>query len=106
VLPTRASARTGHTVVLTFEWDSRKALTNRRKHGVSFAEAVTVFADPLSLTIADPDHSSEETRFLDVGMSQRRRVVVVAYTERGGRIRIISARPATRKEKRKYEAGQ
>ena len=86
-----------------FEWDEEKAERNLRKHEVSFHEAVTVFYDPLSLTIVDPDHSSGEERFLDIGMSAAQRLLVVAYTERGSSIRIISCRRATRSERQVYE---
>jgi len=91
---------------LRFEWDSRKATSNLRVHGVSFDEASTIFADPLSITIYDPEHSAAEMRFLDVGLSHRGRLVVVSYTERGDQIRIISARAATRNEQRQYEEGE
>jgi len=90
-------------VPIVFEWDPRKAWANRRKHGVGFAEAVTVFGDPLSMTIADPLHSTGENRFIIAGCSEARRIVVVAHSERGDRIRIFSARPATRRERRDYE---
>ncbi len=90
-------------MAISFEWDPAKARANRRKHHVSFEEASTVFADPLSIAIRDPDHSQAELRFLDVGVSQSGRVLVVAYTERGNRIRLISARLATGREKRRYE---
>lgn len=93
-------------MALTFEWDPGKAAANARKHGVAFQEATTVFGDPLALTIPDPDHSSAEARFLDLGLSHRGRLLVVAYTERGDRIRIISARPGTRRERRQYEESQ
>ena len=86
-----------------FEWDRRKAKVNLRKHGVSFEEAQTVFTDPLSITLPDPDHSEDEERFIDVGMSDNRRVLVVVYTERGQRIRLISAYKATRVERKQYE---
>jgi uncharacterized DUF497 family protein len=86
-----------------FEWDSAKADANFAKHGVTFAEATTVFGDPLSITIRDPDHSWAEQRFVDIGLSHPDRLLVVAYTERGNRIRIISARRATRAERKKYE---
>ena len=76
---------------------------NLRLHKVSFAEAATVFADRLSITIADPDHSEAELRFVDIGLSHRRRLIVVSYTERRDRIRIISARLATPVERREYE---
>jgi len=88
---------------LTFEWDSRKATSNRKKHGVCFEEGATAFADPLSLTIADPDHSEEGERFLLLGLSHRARLVVVTHTESGERIRIISARLASALERKGYE---
>jgi uncharacterized protein len=88
---------------MDFEWDADKASSNVDKHGVEFAEAVTVFADPLELTIADPDHSRDEQRFLSLGMSVAGRLLVVSYTERDARIRIISAREATPRERRNYE---
>ncbi len=90
-------------MAISFEWDTTKARANRRKHRVSFEEASTVFADTLSITIQDPDHSQAELRFVDVGLSLSGRVLVVAYTERGNRIRLISARLATGSEKRRYE---
>lgn len=90
-----------------FEWDARKAQANQRKHRVAFPEAATAFADPLSLTIPDPDHSSpEEARYILVGRSERGRLLVVAHAERGPTIRIISARPATRRERAQYEEGE
>ena len=88
---------------LTFEWDERKARSNAQKHGVSFEEAATAFGDSLSLTIGDPEHSAEENRFVLVGTTHRDRLVVVVHTERGDNIRIISARLATRAERRAYE---
>ena len=88
---------------LTFEWDKAKASTNLRKHGVSFEEAATVFADELSLAIPDPDHSQVEVRFLLLGTSYRGKMLVVVHTERGDSIRIISARPASRRERQQYE---
>ncbi|PYV36453.1 MAG: hypothetical protein DMG06_30735 [Acidobacteria bacterium] len=88
---------------LRFEWDGSKAAANLKKHGVSFEEATTVFSDPLSLTISDPDHSASEARFLDLGMSHQSRFLVVSYTERGDDIRIISARLANRHERKTYE---
>lgn len=88
---------------LIFAWNERKAGANFRKHGVSFEEAATAFADPLSLVIADPDHSFEETRFILLGMTRRGRLVVVVHAERGDTVRVISARPATRAERRAYE---
>jgi len=89
---------------LTFEWDGNKARSNMSKHGVSFEEAATAFGDSLSLTIADPDHSDEEDRFILLGTTYQGRLVVVVHTERGDNIRIISARAATtRRERNTYE---
>jgi uncharacterized protein len=88
---------------LEFEWDEDKAIANLEKHDVSFAEATTVFADALSLTIEDPDHSLGEERCIILGMSIGQRLLVVAYTERRDIIRLISARVATRSERRNYE---
>lgn len=88
---------------LTFEWDDEKAEENVRKHGVSFSEAKTVFGDPLSVTIPDPNHSVGESRYVDIGRSVEGRVLVVVYTERGSNIRIISCRIATRWERKTYE---
>jgi len=76
----------------TFEWDEEKSKKNLRKHGVSFDEAKTVFNDPFAMTISDPDHSSREDRYIDMGMSSRGRILVVWYTERGRNIRIIGSR--------------
>ena len=90
---------------LAFEWDADKARQNIKKHGVSFEEASTVFADPLALTIYDPLHSEEEDRFVALGESERRRLLVVCFTDREDKIRIISARVATRKERKDYEKG-
>ena len=86
-----------------FEWDPEKAEANLSKHAVSFAEAVTAFGDPLSMNMPDPDHSETEQRFIVLGMSDRYRLLVVSYTERPPRTRIISARLATRQERRQYE---
>jgi uncharacterized DUF497 family protein len=88
---------------MIFEWDRAKARHNLAKHGVDFSEAATVFGDPLSQTIADPDHSGEEQRFVTMGMSYRQRLVVVAHTDAEERVRIISARRATRVERSQYE---
>jgi len=93
-------------MALRFEWDNRKADLNFRVHGVSFREATTVLADPLSITISDPDHSSTEMRFIDIGLSHLGRLLVVSYTERGSRIRLISARLATAYERRQYEEAE
>jgi hypothetical protein len=88
---------------LQFEWDSAKAVENLTKHGVSFQEAATVFRDPLSATGADPDHSIGEERFITFGVSTSGRRLVVAHTEDGDTIRIITARPATAAERKIYE---
>ncbi len=90
---------------LTFEWDENKAKQNLKKHGVSFEEAATAFGDSLSRTIADPLHSEDEDRFVILGESHGRRLVVVVFTERGENIRIISARRASRRERKNYEEG-
>jgi uncharacterized DUF497 family protein len=90
-------------MALEFEWDPGKAAYNQKEHGVSFDEATTVFQDTLSITIGDPEHSESENRFVDIGMSHREQLLVVSYTEREDRIRIISARPATRAERKSYE---
>jgi hypothetical protein len=86
-----------------FEWDARKAAANLRKHKVSFSEAATVFGDLLSVTASDPAHSAGEHRYITVGLSNLRRLLMVAHAERGERIRIISARTLTAREKRAYE---
>jgi len=88
---------------VTFTWDPKKAEENLTKHGVDFREAATVFDDPLSTTFPDYDHSAGERRFLIVGMSALGRILVVSHTENGDTIRIISARTATRRERRFYE---
>ena len=88
-----------------FEWDSKKAEANRKKHGVSFEEAASVFFDPLAYTFDDPDHSVGERRFLTFGLSQTGRLLVVVHSESGRSIRIISARRATRNERGIYEQG-
>jgi uncharacterized DUF497 family protein len=91
---------------LRFSWDSRKAASNLRKHGVSFEEAVTAFGDPLSLTIPDPLHSESEDRFVLLGLSGNSRLLVVVHAERDDDdIRIISARLASRRERIQYEKG-
>jgi uncharacterized protein len=86
-----------------FEWDPQKAEVNLTKHAVSFQEATTVFGDPLSLTIPDPDHSDDEQRFILLGQSFLGRSLVVIHTPRGAGVRIIGARLATRRERRSYE---
>lgn len=89
---------------MQFEWDVYKAAQNLAKHGVSFDEASTVFADPLAGTIRDPRPSAREVRFVTIGLATSQRLLVVAHTDRDDRIRIISARRATRRERREYEA--
>ena len=91
---------------MKFEWDPDKAAENLSKHDVGFPEATTVFADPLEITIPDPDHSEGEARFLSLGISTANRLLVVAYTERESKIRIIHARVAAPKERRAYESGK
>jgi uncharacterized DUF497 family protein len=86
-----------------FEWDPEKAAHNREKHGVTFEEAQTVFEDELFVVFADPDHSVDEKRYLIMGLSREGHLLVVSYTERVRRIRLISARPATRRERKAYE---
>lgn len=90
-------------MALLFEWDPRKARRNLTIHGVSFDEASTAFQDPLSRTIADPLHSEDEERFVLLGRSHRNRLLVVVHTERGDRIRLISARLAGNRERVRYE---
>jgi uncharacterized protein len=91
--------------MLEFEWDPDKAATNVAKHGVSFEEAATVFGDSLSLTVYDPDHSQDEDRFITMGTSRDGRLILVSHTDRDDRIRIISARAATKRERKAYENG-
>lgn len=88
---------------LRIEWDPDKAEANQSKHGVSFSEAATVLADPLSIALPDPDHSMREERLLLLGQSTSGRFLIVALTERGDTARIISARPMTSRERRTYE---
>ena len=89
---------------MQFEWDAQKAAENLAKHGVSFDEASTVFGDPLAGTILDPRHSTDELRFVTIGLSTSQRLIVVAHADSDDRVRIISARRATRRERRRYEA--
>ena len=91
------------TFQFTFEWDARKAAANAEKHGVTFDEALSAFSDPLSRSIPDPDHSTNEDRFLLLGLSASGRLLAVAHTERADRIRLISARLASKRERRSYE---
>lgn len=92
--------------MVEFEWDAAKAAANLTKHGVSFTEASTIFGDPLEITMPDPARSVGEARFLSLGLSAAARLLVVAYTEREGRIRIIHARAAAAKERRTYESSR
>lgn len=88
---------------MKFEWDENKAVSNLSTHGVSFGEAKTVFDDPLYVDFYDPDHSDDEERYLIVGVSSQRRVLIVSYTERKGLIRVTSAREVTRSKLEAYE---
>lgn len=88
---------------IEFEWDPEKAKRNLKKHQVSFNEAATVFGDHLSMTFCDPDHSVDENRYITVGSSRLGKLLIVAHTDRDNRIRIISARKATRRERKFYE---
>ena len=89
---------------IEFDWDPDKATSNARIHGVSFIEAVSIFFDPLSLTVLDLLHSIHEHRYLTIGLSSDHRLLVVVHTQRGDRIRLISARLATRFERQEYES--
>ncbi len=88
---------------MEFEWDEAKAESNERKHGVSFAEAATAFADQLAVIFPDPDHSDDEEREILVGYSERNRLLIVSFTERPPNLRIISARVASPRERRNHE---
>jgi uncharacterized DUF497 family protein len=88
---------------LKFEWDEEKAKANRNKHQVSFEEASTVFDDPLFITFLDVEHSQNEERYITIGVSKRKQLLLVAHTDNEGQIRIISARKATNHERRFYE---
>jgi len=90
---------------LRFEWDPEKAASNLAKHDVSFEEANTVFGDPLGKIVQDPRHSLGEQRFVLLGRSERQRFLTIMFTDRGEAIRLISARKATRRERREYEEG-
>ncbi len=89
---------------MLFDWDENKAKSNLDKHGVSFDEATSVFDDPLFLTFADLEHSIHEQRFIIMGESTKGKLLVVSYTEKQNHTRLISARPATRKERKAYES--
>jgi uncharacterized DUF497 family protein len=88
---------------MEFEWDPEKAAANLRKHKVSFNEAATVFGDSLGTTAVDPDHSADEHRFITVGLSSSRRLLMVSHADRNGRVRIISARKLNQRERKAYE---
>ena len=88
---------------MKFEWDASKAAANEKKHTVSFEEAKTVFDNPLAAIFTDEAHSTNEPREIIIGHSQRNRLLLVAFAERDGSIRIISARSATRQEREDYE---
>lgn len=88
---------------MRFEWDEEKAKANLKKHRVGFEEAATVFIDPFSISTPDPDHSVDERRYIEIGNSDKGRVLVVVYTERSSNIRIISCRKATPSERKFYE---
>jgi uncharacterized protein len=88
---------------MLFEWNKNKARQNLIKHGISFEEASTAFRDAMSVTVADPLHSEDEERFILLGYSEKNRLLVVVHTDRNNRIRLISARPASKKERMKYE---
>jgi uncharacterized protein len=92
-------------MLMDFEWDDANADSNERKHGVAYSEAMTVFADALSVTGYDPRHADDEDRFLTMGVSVHGRLLVVSHTDRGDVVRIISARAATRRERKDYEDG-
>jgi uncharacterized DUF497 family protein len=89
--------------IMRFEWDRKKAAANLEKHGVGFEEAMTVFYDPLAATFDDPDHSLRERRFVTIGFSSSERLLFVSHTERGESFRIIGARAATARERKKHE---
>ena len=88
---------------MEFEWDSKKAVRNLHKHGVSFEEAATVFDDPLAAYYEDPDHSITERRYLTIGKSANGRLIHIAFADRAQRIRIVQARKLTKNERRQYE---
>ncbi|MBC8262507.1 MAG: BrnT family toxin [Anaerolineales bacterium] len=85
-----------------FEWDANKAAQNLKKHSVAFEEAATVFDDPMFITVVDDEHSVDEERYITIGLSAQGRLLMIAHTDRGGQMRIISARKATKKEEQFY----
>ena len=90
---------------LTFTWDAKKASKNLQKHKIAFVEAATIFGDPFSITMPDPDHSALEERFISMGMSNQKRLLVVVHTEIRNQFRLISSRIASREERTFYEEG-
>ena len=103
--PTPCHAPLSYNFSMNFEWDAEKAASNFRKHGIPFDEATTVFNDPLFVDFYDPDHSHEEHRYIIIGESKKENLLLVSYAERRDIIRLISARKATRKERKTYEEG-
>lgn len=97
------SWQSSNDLELAFEWDKQKAKINQRKHNISFEEASTVFDDPLAVNFDDPDHSTGENRYLIIGLSDQSKFLFVSYTDRDHKIRLISARLVTPKERRYYE---
>jgi uncharacterized DUF497 family protein len=91
---------------MKFEWDTEKAESNLKKHGISFDEAVSAFDDLFNIDLFDPKHSEEENRFILVGKSENERILIVSYAESGDKIRIINARKVTSKERKDYENGR
>jgi uncharacterized DUF497 family protein len=89
---------------MEFEWDLRKAEQNLTRHGVSFDEATTVFGDPLAATVSDSVHSQSEPRFVTVGQSAQGRILVVIHSDRADKVRRISARPESSRERKQYES--
>jgi uncharacterized DUF497 family protein len=90
-----------------YEWDPKKAAENLKKHGISFGEAVSVFTDPFALTFDDPDHSTEEKRFVTIGMSNNDRILFLSHADQDDdRVRVISARGATKTESHAYQASR
>ena len=90
---------------MVYEWEAKKAKANLGKHGASFEDASTVFLDPLALTFPDPDHSDSEEREVTIGLTSIGQVLFVSHCARGANLRIISARKATKRERRQYEEG-
>ncbi|MEO6390465.1 MAG: BrnT family toxin [Pyrinomonadaceae bacterium] len=90
---------------MVFSWDEEKAAANLLKHGISFIEAATVFADPLYVDFYDPDHSFDEHRYIIIGESNQARLLIVSFAERDNKVRLISAREITRGERESYEEG-